>query len=144
MISWFPPLTHGIECNCISQADRVRRMSKRTTQWLNLSEITTSHYIAPVFAILCVCIYRFFLYFHTAAKLSKTGRDAERLGALIQLQSVKQGKHEWWREARRVRPTDRQRGRWRGGKKHAMPIFWLSNWTMQSNMMREFWKPIKN
>lgn len=57
MISWFPPLTHGIECNCISRADWVHRMSKWTTRQLNLSEITVSLHHYSVFLLSSMCGY---------------------------------------------------------------------------------------
>lgn len=44
---------------------------------------------------------------------------------------------------KQARPTGRQRGQMERGKIRAMPIFWLSNWSAQSNMMREFGNPLK-
>lgn len=155
MISWLPLLTHGIECNCISQADCVRRMSKRTTQWLNLSEITTSHYITLQRLPLCQRTYGCFRHFYIDTlqiSLVKWGRDPESLyfiavyslwkkvnmsGIRWAMGSGKTSESDW--------QTERQMEREGGGETKPCNANFLTfklDHTVQHD--EGVWKPIKN
>lgn len=137
MMSWFPPLTHGIECNCISQAERVHRMG---TQFVWNLHYTTRHYGVYRLVHAGKDVLR---CFHIRISV----RGAERLCFsffLMRLWNKVNTSDGERQDGLTDRGTDGERKEVEGGDKSTLPTFWLSNWTTQSQHDEGVWKPIKN